>query len=95
SSFRERNRIGEIRSTRKIEGLVHCPRCGTLAGFKFEAPKVEKIRFKLGGKELPTIDMKNLGDFDPTILCPNEDCRYTFKLSEAVIKPPEKEEDYR
>jgi len=90
---RERNRIGEIRSTRKIEGLVHCPHCGTLAGFKFEAPKVGKIRFKIGDKEFPPIDMKNLEGYEPMIRCPN--CRYTFKLSEAVIKPPEKEEDYR
>lgn len=57
--------------------------------------EVEKIRFKIGGKELPPIDMKNLEGYEPMILCPNEDCRYTFKLSEAVIKPPEKEEDYR
>jgi len=56
---------------------VYCPRCGSLVGFQFneeETKKIEKLRFKVGDKELPVVEIEKLGA--PPLFC--EVCGYTW-----------------
>jgi len=72
----------------KVKAVVLCPRCGGLVGFQFEdveMENIEKVRFKIGEIEYPTIDIKNLDiknlEFEkPKVFCPY--CGHEFDLEE-------------